>query len=202
MLKSKMRVLIADGNEARTRPVRYALSRDGHEVVWAPTPVDLLVEAGRLHPALTVISEDLAPDIEVLLGRVRHRSPQTTLILLCAPEGAKSIPSVVSLPRPEDPVILYDVIDLYLVGQRRYAAAQAPIVLCVDDDRRFLDSLTRVLTRHGYNVTAFTDADPTLQIGQTYFYKVQAEAAGRRGAPSPPAAATDRRFPVATRGRA
>jgi fibronectin type 3 domain-containing protein len=39
-------------------------------------------------------------------------------------------------------------------------------------------------------VTAFTDADAGLQIGQTYFYKVQAEAAGRRGALSPPAVAT------------
>ncbi|MBI4865084.1 MAG: hypothetical protein HY815_33220 [Candidatus Riflebacteria bacterium] len=38
--------------------------------------------------------------------------------------------------------------------------------------------------------TAFTDADGTLQIGQTYYYKVQAEAGGRRGAQSPPAAAT------------
>jgi fibronectin type 3 domain-containing protein len=39
-------------------------------------------------------------------------------------------------------------------------------------------------------VTTFTDADGSLQIGETYFYKVQAEAAGRRGALSPPAAAT------------
>lgn len=39
-------------------------------------------------------------------------------------------------------------------------------------------------------VTTFTDADGSLQIGGTYFYKVQPEAAGRRGALSPPAAAT------------
>jgi len=62
--------------------------------------------------------------------------------------------------RPVTCETLLDLIDQAMPGRlpgKPGKSAVAPMVMCVDDDRQTLNSLSRILNRHGYRVATFED---------------------------------------------
>ncbi len=157
-------ILIADLDLTSTRPLRVELRRRAARVLMAST-AEQAVQLAELFP----------PDFILLDGGLRDaaRGDLVTLfqtscpraeILLLAPESA-GFPSgaglglLFSSVKPVSNETLLEVMAQACPRLRATGAEKvpAPTVLCVDDDRRFLQSLSRLLSRHGYKVAAFDD---------------------------------------------
>lgn len=163
--------LIADDDLDWSRPLRVALRRHGAQVLPATSARELLELVERHAPDLVVLNSKLDEVGGATLVRlVRERSPRTAIALLAdprtdPPDARQALDLLFYEPRPhESERLMNSVIASYRDRLRpRPFAARAPLIVCVDDDREFLASLTRVLTRHGYRVAAFDDPERALQ---------------------------------------
>jgi DNA-binding response OmpR family regulator len=124
--------------------LRRALERRGADVRIAATARQ--AEAALSWPA---------PDLVVLQSSL-GRSATLLHRVLCLD---------IRVVRADPPLDLRDVIANVtdaLPASRRLDES-GPVILCVDDDPLCLRALERVLTRHGYRVAAFEDADRALE---------------------------------------
>lgn len=157
-------VLFADRDLASTRPLRQELRRRGARALMAETLPQALRAAELFHPELVVLSDDLGgPQPYALVEQLQSLLPRAEIILLAAepsniPEGV-GLGLLFAAPKPVARATLLDVIESAFPGRLPAGAATpAPCtVLCVDDDRAYLESIRRVLARHGCRVSAFDD---------------------------------------------
>ena len=93
----------------------------------------------------------------------RTAVPRARIILLHAERSGGRPDVFASGPRSSAPEIVMDLVQGAL-GSRLWKAPQARLgsVLCVDDDPAYLHSLARLLSRRGYQVSAFQDAERAL----------------------------------------
>lgn len=156
--------VIADEDLDWSRPLRVSLRRHGAHVIPATSARDLLEIVERRRPDLVVLNSEL-DDVggATLVRLVRDRSPRTAVGLLSdPPEPKEGLGLLFSEPRPEDSDRLTTAV-IASYRDRLPGVRRAGLILCVDDDREFLGSLSRILSRHGYRVLAFDDPERALQ---------------------------------------
>lgn len=114
-------------------------------------------------PDLIVVDEGLREGVSgALATSVRGRWPRTPVVIAAAEVERVVRASGLCTVSPVDEASLGETISALLPGIIDEPAPSAPadsaLVLCVDDDARFLDSLNRLLTRRGYRVARFADS--------------------------------------------
>src|SRR5262245_46374432 len=161
-------VLFADRNLAWSRSVRTELRRRGASVAMATTLDETLHQAAIHPPDLIVLDDDLnGRQDRDLADLFQSALPEAKMILLesrsPAPAARRAGPLFCSGPRPISPAALLSLV-LGAIGHRLHdaPASRRGTVLCVDDDPKFLKSMSRLLTRRGYRVLAFEDGERAL----------------------------------------
>lgn len=166
-------LLFAERDPAPARSLRARLRRAGASVRTAGTFADLRA-AGRSSPPKLIVLDAELDDVppETLVGLVAHEFPRAGLVVLtdrpdervdayCRRFGVLHYGR-----RPPRAREVEDVLAPFVPGLRRLSAEdprRAPLVLCVDDDPRFLESLQRLLESHGCRVAGFTDSARALR---------------------------------------
>jgi DNA-binding response OmpR family regulator len=165
-------ILFAERDLSRSREARAELRRRGAEVRMASSLEAALREAQASPSDLVILDEDLegpeGRDAAQVLGAVM---PEAEMILL-----ESDAPGILrgagprlffSGTKPIAPEMLIALAQAAL-GDRLPGGAQAGAspgpgtVLCVDDDPRYLRSVSRFLSRHGYLVSTFDTAERAL----------------------------------------
>lgn len=148
------------------------LRRHGARVEVVESAADVLRRAGQDPPDLLVLDDRLqAGTDEDVIAVYRKKSPETEIILLHddtdrTPHGL-GMGLLFSARKPVSCASLREIIDdafperLLPVGG---PAREVPSILCVDDDRAYLASLTRTLRRRGYPVVALESAPEALAV--------------------------------------
>lgn len=163
MRKEPPVVLFADPDITSCRPLRTELRRRGARVLVATSFEQAQEYAELFRPELLVLDEGLAsPEVPEPAEYFRSALPSAEMALL------RSQPS--GTPRGWGLGLLYSgtkesshelLLEAILQAFPTRLAGAAPPgsarVLCVDDDRRCLSSLSRLLTHHGYRVAAYDD---------------------------------------------
>ena len=165
-------ILFADGNLSWGRRARVELRRRGARVLTAASVDDALREARESPPDLLVLDQELeGHQGRDLAGLFRSELPDSEIILLES--------RTPGLPRGDGLGLLYagsretasreltrvaeGVLGSRLLKAKPTGHRRPRRVLCVDDEEGFLKSLARMLTRRGYDVSAFNAAEPALQ---------------------------------------
>jgi DNA-binding response OmpR family regulator len=165
-------VLFAENDLSWSRDARVRLRRRGAEVVMASTVDDALRLAAAKSPDLLILEDDLAGRGPLDLVEVfRETLPHAQMILL--ESGAADIPRgsglglVFSGAKPVSSLMLLELAQKVLDGRLSDGPETGPsrrsTVLCIDDDVRYLRSVSRFLNRHGYDVTTFQSAEGALE---------------------------------------
>jgi CheY-like chemotaxis protein len=145
-------ILFADRDPAWSREARVVLRGRGAKVATAASVDDALRMAAHAPPDLVFLDDDLPGredrDLEALF---RSAMPDARIVLLG--------------PRPLASETVLDLAADALGGRLRESGPPLRLgtVLCVDDDPVYLRSICRLLSRHGYRVSAFEDADRALE---------------------------------------
>lgn len=165
MLKEPPIVLFADPDITSCRPLRSELRRRGAHVLVATSLEQAQEYAELFHPELLVLDDALgSPDVPDPAGYFRNALPAAEMALLheapsATPRGW-GLGVLYSGSKEAGYELLLEAIEQAFPA--RLAPREAPVapprVVCVDDDRRYLDSVSRLLRRHGYRVTASADA--------------------------------------------
>lgn len=162
-------VLFADRDPSWSRSVRGELRRRGAIVLMAGTVDEAFHQAAISAPDLIVLDDDLEGRGDRDLAELfASAMPQARIILLQTrrPDGSwGAAPGLYAAgPRPLAPETLLGLARGAL-GSRLHEAPRSRqgTVLCVDDDPNFLRSVARLLSRRGYKVSAFEDADRALE---------------------------------------
>jgi len=161
-------ILFGDAEQVWSRPLRAKLRKRGFQVSSKRSARSLLESVERQFPDVVVLDEDLeAGGGGILISIIRSRSPKTRVIRLFparSPSPGGVWPGHEDLPSFRKPVPAELLWDSILSAVRRpVAQEQAPLILCVDDDRASLRSLSRILGRHGYRVLTYMGAERALQ---------------------------------------
>jgi DNA-binding response OmpR family regulator len=154
-------ILQADRKLGETRPLRTELRRRGARVLMADTVEKALVAVEDTRPDVFILDDDLgAPDGPDLLDQFTERFPEAEIILLSSkPEGlTRGLGRGLLYQglRPVSSATLLELVVDALPGRLNEVAppeALHPMVLCIDDDPQTLNSLSRLLLRHGYRVS-------------------------------------------------
>ncbi|MBI2899710.1 MAG: response regulator [Planctomycetes bacterium] len=162
--------LFADADPTWTRPARAELRRRGARVLTARTARDALRQAGLMPPDLIVVDGDLAdPEVPDLAGELHSAHPHAEIVLLDrAPSTTPRGVGTGLLFRGVKPVAWETLLDVVVsafpdrLERAPETGARSGTILCVDDDGLYLRSLSRLLSRHGYRVSAFDDPAPVL----------------------------------------
>ncbi len=147
-------ILFVDHDLTWSREARMVLRGRGAKVMTAASVGDVLRLSGDSAPDVVFLDADLPGREELHLEDLfRSALPHTRLIRIEAWQR---------------PLPLVTVLDLAAdaLGERLRnpgPPARLGTVLCVDDDPVYLRSITRLLSRHGYRVSAFDDADRALE---------------------------------------
>jgi DNA-binding response OmpR family regulator len=164
-------ILFGDSEQGWSRPLRAKLRKRGFRVSATRSARSLLESVEREFPDIVVLDEDLeAGGGGILISIIRSRSPKTRIIRLF-PARASSPGGVWAghedLPSFTKPVPVELLWEAILSAVRRPvdpgSRKSSPLILCVDDDRATLRSLSRILERHGYRVLTYTGAERALQ---------------------------------------
>lgn len=162
-------ILVADRDLDWSRSVRSELRRRGAQVATAATVDAALHQAAVAPPDLLILDDDLdGRDGRDLAELFNSALPETKMILLESRPFGSSRPAAGALfcsgPRPSSAAPLLDLA-LGALGHRLHPAPKLRrgTVLCVDDDPEFLKATSRLLTRRGYRVSAFDDADRAVE---------------------------------------
>ncbi|MBI3857844.1 MAG: response regulator [Planctomycetes bacterium] len=158
-------ILQADRRLGETRPFRTELRRRGARVTMAESPENALAIARACAPDVIVLDDDLGngPSAD-LAEELQSAYPDAEMILLSSrPEHLnRGIGRGLLYHglRPLAPSTLIELVSSALEGRLQTppsAPESSPMILCVDDDRRMLDAVSRLLRRHGYRVSTFAD---------------------------------------------
>ena len=165
-------LLFADRDLSWSGVLRKRLAERGLRIETATTARDLLDRVVRGRPDLVVLGGGLDDLGDRLLGGlIQERSPGTRIIRVLSSRGAERADE----PGPADNVLctvtrrtsaedLDDVITRVLsCAPRGRLATRAPLVVCVDDDAQFLQSLARMIRRQGYRVLTYTEPEFALE---------------------------------------
>lgn len=162
-------ILFADRDLSGSRSVRTELRRRGARVEMATTVDEALHQAATAPPDLVILDDDLpGREHRDLADLFQSALPEASLVLLesrAARSGKRDGgPLFCSGPRPVTADTLL-ALALGAIGHRLHEAPpQKPgTVLCIDDDPKFLKSMSRMLGRRGYQVLAFEDPDRALE---------------------------------------
>jgi DNA-binding response OmpR family regulator len=171
MLSEAPVVLFVDPDLTETRPLRSELRRRGARVLQAASIRQALGLIQEAKPDVLVLDEDLSdPDIPDPPTWFREALPSAEMALLRSrpsdtPRGWGLGLIYSGTKRGAGDMLLEAILQAF---PRRLSQAEprtlAPaLVLCVDDDRQCLASVSRLLTRHGYRVV--THDDPKTALG-------------------------------------
>jgi CheY-like chemotaxis protein len=165
-------LLFADRDCSWSLPLRKRLAERGFTIDTVRNARELLDRVTRSRPELVVLG-DAFDELggRLLGGLVQERSPGTRIIRALA-SGAST---AADEPGPADNVLctvmkraraedLAGVITRVLgCAPRANLATRPPLVVCVDDDALFLQSLARLIRRQGYRVLSYTDPELALE---------------------------------------
>jgi DNA-binding response OmpR family regulator len=166
-----LEILFADNDLAATRPLRVELRRRGARVHLVDSAAETICQASIQPPDLLVLDEGLKKNGDTdLVSYFRSSLPETEIILLhsggdTTPHGS-GLGLLFSAHKPVSKEALLEVIVSAFPGRLREDTVPRPqnhTVLCVDDDRAYLNSLSRFLTRRGYEVFCHDSAQRALQ---------------------------------------
>jgi len=170
-------VLFAGRDLAWSRSLRAELRHQGAQILTATTLPETLDLAARLRPELIVLEDDFAPfDCAFLLLLIRHRSLHSRVALVTSgpihplQQRSRALGLVYCGARPANPAEVGDAVTSWLQLRRaegQMSHREAPRILCVDDDRAFLDSLERLIRQRGYQTSAFDDPAAAIEALQT-----------------------------------
>jgi DNA-binding response OmpR family regulator len=160
-------ILQADRKLGETRQLRTELRRRGATVHMADTVEQTMREALLVPPDVIILDDDLNRGSACdLVDYFRSTAPEAEIILLSS--RPDSLTNGIGLGllfhglRPVSCATLMELVEQALPGSLSStapAARPAPMILCVDDDRSMLNSLSRLLHRHGYRVSTFEDPE-------------------------------------------
>lgn len=165
-------LLFADTDLAATRPLRVELRRRGAKVHLVGSALEAIGRSELEAPDLVVIDEGLTRDGEIdLLAQLREKLPEAKFILLSAgpeaPPPHSGPPMLFSAHKPVSKETLLEVLRSIFPGRLGLEPVPRPkrqTLLCVDDDRTYLNSLERFLKRRGYEVYAHESARTALEV--------------------------------------
>jgi DNA-binding response OmpR family regulator len=165
-------LLFADRQLGWSFPLRKRLGERGLRIETVTTARALLGRVSRLRPDLVVLGDGFDELGGRFLGAlVQERSPETRIIRALPSDCRSSADE----PGPADNVLctvlkrapaedLARVITRVLgCAPRAKLATRPPLVICVDDDALFLESLARVIRRQGYRVLTYTEPEFALE---------------------------------------
>ena len=163
-------VLQADRKLGETRQLRTDLRRRGARVLMAETAEQAVKAAMSCPPDVILLDDDLSEGTACDLAEYfRSALPDAEMILLSTRSDQLTRGLGMGLLyhglRPVTCGTLLELIDDALPGRLRSvsdAAEPAPMVMCVDDDPQTLNSLSRILNRHGYRVSTFVDPEKVM----------------------------------------
>lgn len=166
-------VLIAAKDPEWAKPLTPLLEQEGIRVLRTETTRDTLAQAKAASPDLVVVEKEVEPiTTSTFLEALRGCTPPPAIILVSA-EGTDHVEDLRTrlglldyFVRPPDPFRLLDVITSELRRRRSERADPGnrhALILCVDDDSLYLNSLSRILTRHGYRVFLCSSAARALE---------------------------------------
>jgi len=164
-------LLFADRDVSWSGLLRKRLAERGLRIETATSARELLDRVFRFRPDLVVLGDGL-DDLgnRFLGGLIQERSPGTRIIRVL-PRGAPADDE----PGPADNVLctvtrrasaedLDGVITRVLsCAPRGRLATRPPLVVCVDDDAQFLQSVARIIRRQGYRVLSYTEPELALE---------------------------------------
>src|SRR5262249_8529357 len=153
-----------------TRALRTELRRRGARVFMAESAEQALDRAAAEKPDVLILDDDLCRAYSGdLLEMFSERFPEAEVILLSSRGGALTQSVGRGLlfhgRRPVSTETLLELITEALPGRLKEipkAPEVKPMVLCIDDDAQTLNSLTRLLERHGYRVSTIQDSREVL----------------------------------------
>lgn len=159
-------ILQADRKLGETRPLRTELRRRGARVLMADTAEKALAAVANAPPDVIILDDDLCGSGEQdLLDVFSERFPEAEIILLSSrPEGlTRGLGRGLLYQglRPVSTATLLELIVEALPGRLKEVAPPEqvhPMVLCIDDDPQTLNSLSRLLVRHGYRVSTIQNS--------------------------------------------
>jgi DNA-binding response OmpR family regulator len=160
MLKEPPIVLFADSDITSCRPLRSELRRRGARVLVATSLEQAQEYAEIFRPELVVLDEGLTgPDGPDPAAYFRTALPSAEMALLHAPSDTPrgwGLGVLYSGSREGGLGLLLEAIEQAFPTRlaRPPVPAEPPRVVCMDDDPRYLDAVSRLLRRHGYRVTA------------------------------------------------
>lgn len=167
-------VLFSDRDLEWSRQVRARLRERGIRVLCTDSLKETLEAVRYYAPDLVVLDHELAnapPGGAV--ETIRIRSPHSGIILMSETESPEVEASCRELGltwygvKSLEPVALLEVILFALGGRPPVAEAgqrRPPLVMCVDDDARYLGALSRSLATHGYRVCSCDTAERALKL--------------------------------------
>jgi len=163
-------ILQADLRLAETRSLRTELRRRGAQVLIADTAEQAVKKAIVTPPEVILLDDDLGSGGACdLTEYFRSALPDAEMILLSSRPDQMNRGIGMGLLfhglRPVTMRTLMDLISEALPGRLPDSPAPAqlaPMVMCVDDDRPTLNSISRILGRHGYRVSTFEDPERVL----------------------------------------
>jgi DNA-binding response OmpR family regulator len=158
-------ILQADQKLGESRSLRTELRRRGARVLMAETSEKATELAELFPPDVILLDDDLSKGSDSDLAvHFRSAFPEAELILLSSkPENmTRGIGMGLHFHglRPVSSGTMIDLIASAIpdrLSDAPKAPESSPMVLCVDDDRLTLNSLSRLLHRHGYRVATFED---------------------------------------------
>lgn len=170
MNATKPVVLQADGRLGETREFRTQLRRRGATVLMAESAEQAVANAMVQRPDVVILDDDLGKAGGVdLLDYFSENHPDAEIVLLSS--RAEHLNRGLGRGllyhglRPVSSETLMELVDQALPGRLTKppeVPVSTPTVLCVDDDRQTLNSLSRLLERHGYRVWTIQDSSEVM----------------------------------------
>ncbi|HLF92940.1 MAG TPA: response regulator [Planctomycetota bacterium] len=171
MVENQLSVLFGEPDLASSQALREKLEGEGIRIAASTSSREILELAGRHKPEVVVLDDRLEMmGSQVFISLFRRHCPDTRIILLL-PEGThpdreslRHLEPVCCLVRPVADHDLLSVLRAAIKGAVPSGeGAKPPLILCVDDDERFLKSLVRVLRRPGYAVVSYDNPEEALE---------------------------------------
>ncbi|HLY73366.1 MAG TPA: response regulator [Planctomycetota bacterium] len=164
-------IVFGDRHLEWSLPLRKRLLQRGLRLGTAASAQSLLELVRQSRPELVVLGESLDELGGRLLASLIHEeSPDTRIICILSPLdplGGEPGPDgnvLCSMSRRASPAEFAEVIDRVLnCAPPRTPQQEAPLVICVDDDRQFLDSLARLIRRQGFRVMTYSEPELALE---------------------------------------
>jgi DNA-binding response OmpR family regulator len=171
MDERKQLILFGDRDLGWSLPLRRRLSQRGFRVATVSSAQVLLEFARQTLPDLLVLGESLDElGGRLLAGLVKEESPATRIIrVLPLHDPALDEPGptdnvLCTMTRRASPKEFADTINRVLsYAPRGTERLKAPLVVCVDDDPPFLNSLARLIRRQGCRVLTYSDPELALE---------------------------------------